>query len=965
MESQGVPYEEIPKFSNPEYWLEYFPPRAIEDLKRLGVKVDWRRSFITTDKNPYFDSFIRWQFNCLKEQELVRFGKRYTIISTKDNQPCQDHDRASGEGVNPQEYIGLMFRILPNASKASETIYQLIGSNNENLFLIAATLRPETIYGLTNIWASSDIEYVAFRHVDGWIGICTERALINGSYQGWASAPGAYEIICSIPGSLLMGVGVEPPANFLTENNSPYQVVYVLPFLNLLPDKGTGIVASVPSDSPDDYAALFDLQQKPGLRSKFGLLDEMVIPFAPIGIVQTQGYSSPLLAQELCSTFNVRSQNDKEALSKAKAAAYKDGFYSGIMLTGSYSGKSVSEAKPLIKMDLINAKKAIPYCEPEAKVVARTGDECVVALMDQWYIAYGEPIWKEKVIGMLSQMELFHEETQHQMDFIINWLGQWACARSFGLGSRLPWDPNFLIESLSDSTIYMAYYTVSHFLQNGTLDGRSKSNPISPTQMTDAVWGFLFDGNDSNINEHAIPTPVLASGIACNVLLDMKKEFSYWYPMDLRVSGKDLLFNHLTFMLYVHAALFPSEFWPRGMRVNGHLLLNAAKMSKSTGNFMTLSDALVTFSADATRFTLADAGDGLDDANFSVETANAAILKLYTILEWTESIICGKGVSESFRAVDSELHTFDLIMLSRIDEYIQKAYDAYDKMLYREALKWAFHELVNARDRYRELCSTGHGMHAMVIDRFIRVQSTLMYPITSHFSEYVLTLVDKKEHLDTRPKWPCLYFQNFEFGPLLAMDNYVTTLEHRVRAALGSCKKGEDTFALIIALEIPAWQKLIIELLESLYYKDEDSCNLIWKEEDARIVSKLHLEFKTKIPLLPREIAKKIVPWMIELKKRVEMVGPSAFRKTLLFDEVQTLGIFSSHLKNALNVSDIHIATAEYLSNEKSIDSAFITLLSSKSMLAIPGEPTIICYKSDTFPISDLTEQLMHKVTLK
>ncbi len=45
------------------------------------------------------------------------------------------------------------------------------------------------------------------------------------------------------------------------------------------------------------------------------------------------------------------------------------------------------------------------------------------------------------------------------------WLKAWACSRSFGLGTHLPWDEQFLIESLSDSTIYMAYYTVAHVLQ--------------------------------------------------------------------------------------------------------------------------------------------------------------------------------------------------------------------------------------------------------------------------------------------------------------------------------------------------------------------------------------------------------------------------------------------------------------------------------------------------------------------
>jgi hypothetical protein len=35
-------------------------------------------------------------------------------------------------------------------------------------------------------------------------------------------------------------------------------------------------------------------------------------------------------------------------------------------------------------------------------------------------------------------------------------------------------------------------------------------------------------------------------------------------------------------------ALFPEEMWPRGVRANGHLLLNNQKMSKSSGNFRTL-----------------------------------------------------------------------------------------------------------------------------------------------------------------------------------------------------------------------------------------------------------------------------------------------------------------------------------------------------------------------------------------
>lgn len=65
----------------------------------LGCGVDWRRSFITTDANPYYDSFVRWQLTTLKNQGKVVKDKRFAVYSPKDGQPCADHDRASGEGT--------------------------------------------------------------------------------------------------------------------------------------------------------------------------------------------------------------------------------------------------------------------------------------------------------------------------------------------------------------------------------------------------------------------------------------------------------------------------------------------------------------------------------------------------------------------------------------------------------------------------------------------------------------------------------------------------------------------------------------------------------------------------------------------------------------------------------------------------------------------------------------------------
>ena len=74
-------------------------------------------------------------------------------------------------------------------------------------------------------------------------------------------------------------------------------------------------------------------------------------------------------------------------------------------------------------------------------------------------------------------------------------------------------------------------------------------------------------------------------------LSKLRGEFEFWYPFDLRVSGKDLIQNHLTFSLYNHVAIWPDgSKTPHSFRCNGHLLLNSEKMSKSTGNFKTLSE---------------------------------------------------------------------------------------------------------------------------------------------------------------------------------------------------------------------------------------------------------------------------------------------------------------------------------------------------------------------------------------
>ncbi|KAG1733066.1 uncharacterized protein EDB91DRAFT_1084576 [Suillus paluster] len=106
---------------------------------------------------------------------------------------------------------------------------------------------------------------------------------------------------------------------------------------------------------------------------------------------------------------------------------------------------SVQEAKPKVCASMIKQGLAFAYAKPENLVISCSADE------------------------LLAKMETWMVETRNLFKATLAWLNKWACARTYDLGSKLPWDPQFMVESLSDSTIYMAYYTVTHLLHGKDL----------------------------------------------------------------------------------------------------------------------------------------------------------------------------------------------------------------------------------------------------------------------------------------------------------------------------------------------------------------------------------------------------------------------------------------------------------------------------------------------------------------
>jgi len=898
MKSLGLKDEEIKDFGDVNHWLNYFPPKTEMDLRSMGLRVDWRRSFITTDVNPFYDSFVRWQFIKLKERNKIKFGKRYSIFSAKDGQPCMDHDRSSGEGVGPQEYTLIKMKVQSPSGKLAE----FAGSG---VFLVAATLRPETMYGQTNCWVRPDMAYIACRQKSGEVWVCTKRAARNMSFQGFMEKEGDTSIVAELQGQDILGLALSAPL-------AHYKTIYTLPMLTIKEDKGTGVVTSVPSDSPDDWAALRDLKNKQPFREKYGITDEMVLPFDPVPIISIPDFGD-LAAVTVVDQLKIQSQNDRDKLAEAKEMVYLKGFYEGKMIYGDHKGATVQDAKPLIRDTLVNAGDAVKYMEPEKNVISRSGDECVVALCDQWYLDYGDEDWKQGTRKLLEQMNTFSDEVRKNFEGTLGWLQEHACSRTYGLGSKLPWDESWLIEGLSDSTIYMAYYTVAHLLQGGTYDS-SKPNAlnIKAEDMTVDVWDYIF------LNA----TMPKSTPIPKESLERMRREFEYWYPCDIRVSGKDLVPNHLTYTLYNHQAMWPDQpaNWIKGIRANGHLLLNSEKMSKSTGNFMTLSEAIDKFSADGMRMALADAGDTVEDANFVTSTADAGILRIYTLVEWVKEMIEDKTMKS--RSKNPNFH--DTVFMNEMNLKLKEAHDAYDKLLFKEALKTGFFELQTARDKYRELCGED-GMCSDLIMQFIEWQAIILSVICPHVCEHIWELLGKEGSI-LNTAWPVpgsvdttviqqsQYLMDAVRDFRLKFKSYMTPAKAKKGAAGPPPEIETPTHCTVyVAKSYPAWQCTVLDTMREMHTK-----NITDKKA-------LSVEMGKKADL--KKYMKRVMPFVAFMQDRVDSVGVSALDTSLPWDETAVLEKNKDYIVSSLQL--------------EGCDLAWSTDMGEKGEDCKPGQPLI------------------------
>ena len=930
----GVLDEDLQKFENPDFWLQYFPPFAQSDLEKLGANIDFRRSFITTDKQKYYDKFIEWHMLKLKEHNFIDFGKRNAIFSIREDQPCADHDRSCGEGLGPQEYTLIKMKLLP-CEKIPEKIKNIM-SLNKNIFLVAATLRPETMYGQTNCYILPKGEYGLYEMANGEIYISSEHAIINMAYQEKTKEPKKAIPLLKIKGEELIGAKISAPL-------SVYQEVYLFPMESISMTKGTGIVTSVPSDSPDDFINLLMFKNNEKLRKKWGITENMI--FDPVHIIRLEGFSD-LPAKDMIDKYQIKSPKDKDKLQKAKEEVYTSGFYKGIIDIGKYKGQLIKDIKDKLKEELIKKGEADTYFEPEGLVKNRMGEECVVALVDQWYVKYGTKEYKDFCLNYIKsdKFNAFSPSTLKGFEQVLGWFSNWGLSRTFGLGSRIPWDKKFLIESLSDSTIYMAYYTIANYLHED-IYGLKPKNGILPEMLTEEVFDYIFLGKEFDFSKTEIPEKILK---------EMRNSFTYWYPVDLRCSGKDLIGNHLTMSLYNHAVVWDKniDYMTKSYFCNGYILVDGEKMSKSKGNFLTVNDLIELYGADASRITLADCGDSLDDANFLREISNLSVNKLYSFENFVKILINEVwNKNKDFKLIpekDSKLtNLFDKIFDNNINYLIKETKKSYEEMKYKNVLKYAFYEMINIKDQYILFNTEDYTkLNPILMIKYLKTFFIINNPIIPHFTEYMyITYLNpifekfgmKEEKIEflCKAKYPDisneidmkLFDYNKYLNKVIQIIREVSAKKVRKKSNISDEDKKNKKIKvkILYSKEYNSNQKEVLNILKLESYDENHKIILDEKHNPkykAQILSNNSFDINIK---------KKMLEFAAFKVKEVESFGLEALNENLKFKEEEILNANKDLFIKLAKSEDIEYDVFDESKKPKGCKDE-----------AIPGKPLVI-----------------------
>jgi leucyl-tRNA synthetase len=664
-DTYNVPEDTLQDLETPMGFAEYFIDEHYKrGMKSLGLSVDWRREFTTNDDR--YAKFITWQYETLRDNGRLEKGLHPVKYCTNETQPVTTHDLLEGEEAEFQEYTLVRFGL-------GDAVVPM------------ATLRPETVRGVTNAYVDPEATYVRAA-VDGETWLVSEEAAEKLRLQ-------AHDVAVeeTFPGEKLVGERVENP---VTGDD-----VVVLPATFVDADNATGVVMSVPAHSPDDYVALAEAKADDERMEAYGVDPAVVAAIEPIPILDIEGYGE-IPAADAVDEYGVESSDDP-ALEEATKELYNREFHAGVLHDdyGEFAGEVVEDVRERFRDAYRGSGAFGTMYEFSEEVVCRCGGDVEVAEQDTWFLTYNDEDWKAQAKRVVEGMEAVPENTRGEYTHTIDWLNEWPCIRNYGLGTRLPWDDDFVIEPLSDSTIYMAYYTIAPRLRE-----------IPVEDLDREFFDALFYGPDAveNPDERA---------------LDLREEWEYWYPVDYRFSANDLISNHLTFYLFHHADLFDEPQWPEGIVIMGMGLLEGRKMSSSKGHVVLPGTAIEKYGADTVRFFLLNSAEPWQDYDWRDDLVGSVRDQLERFWNRAVERIDDPGPDER-----PDLDHVDRWLLSKLQSTVRTVTEAMESAETRTASQAAFYDFEEHLRWYRRRTDDSRPGAAWALQRVLETRLRLLAP---------------------------------------------------------------------------------------------------------------------------------------------------------------------------------------------------------------------------------------------
>jgi leucyl-tRNA synthetase len=655
LKKSGLSDDFIKKLKDPKEVVVYFSKVYVNDYwKKFGFLIDFTRIMNTISKG--YNKFIEWQFRKLNEKNLLIQKPHYAPFCPNCGPVAVDKsetDVSKGGSAEILDFTVIKFR-LPN-----------------NTILPAATLRPETIFGVTNMWVNPNVEYEKVR-VNNEIWICSKECALKLSYQ-FENVELLKE---KVSGKELVGKKcIVPKAN---------REVPILPGIFADPKIATGIVMSVPAHAPYDWIALVESGES----------------IDPIRIIDGFGENP---AKEVCERLKIESQREVEKLDEATDIVYKKEFHEGVLneRCGEYAGLKISEIKDRIREDFISQNFASTLKEFSEEVICRCRERIMIKqIPDQWFIKYSDQDLTEQSKEYVESMNIFPVEYKREMPKVLDWFDDRAVIRKGSwLGTEFPFKKGWIIEPISDSTLYPAYYIISKYVNEGK---------ISPDEMTSEFFDYVFLG---------VGEP------KSKVWRDIKSDFDYWYPVDINLGGKEHKTVHFPVYVMNHVAIMPPDKRPRGLFVHWWLTQKGKeKISKSKGGAEPILEAATKYGVDAMRLYYVHVGSPFVDIEWNSDT----------VLKYKNRIISVWNLIHDLSYIEEKLNeNLDNWLKSTLNRRIKKTVDAFNNFDLRVASNEIFFEYQRDIQWY---IKRGGG-NKKLIKRFIREWIKLMAPITPHLAE--------------------------------------------------------------------------------------------------------------------------------------------------------------------------------------------------------------------------------------